>query len=221
MRRLLVLMAGLFLQACAEPSDELSPNELAPNELSTPMDIAELRTARFAGALLREHDLDDGPGYSAYLAAYTHADLALHVMVAVPTQAPPEEGFPVLIANHGYVPDPQKYGITADGSNIRPGDYYRSVPELYASRGFLVVIPDYRGHNSLGRFRLRRSAGRQLGCVLRGGRGRIDGRARRPRERNPRPRLHVVSLAGRAGIDACATGNRHCQGIVILVNDDA
>jgi dipeptidyl aminopeptidase/acylaminoacyl peptidase len=29
----------------------------------------------------------------------------------------------------------------------RPGDYYRSVPELYTSRGFLVVMPDFRGHN--------------------------------------------------------------------------
>ena len=59
----------------------------------------------------------------------------------------PERGFPVVIANHGYVPEPRKYGITADGRDSRPGDYYRSVPELYTSRGFLVVIPDYRGHN--------------------------------------------------------------------------
>ena len=60
----------------------------------------------------------------------------------------PEKGFPVVIANHGYVPDPTKYGITAAGIDSRPGDYYRSVPELYASRGFLVILPDYRGHNS-------------------------------------------------------------------------
>ena len=29
----------------------------------------------------------------------------------------------------------------------RPGEYYRDVPDLYAQAGFLVVIPDYRGHN--------------------------------------------------------------------------
>ncbi|MGI9258417.1 MAG: alpha/beta hydrolase family protein, partial [Gammaproteobacteria bacterium] len=52
------------------------------------------------------------------------------------------------LANHGYVPDPRRYGITAGGNDSRPGDYYRSIPELFASRGFLVVMPDYRGHNS-------------------------------------------------------------------------
>ncbi len=29
----------------------------------------------------------------------------------------------------------------------RPGDYYRDVPTAFARRGFLVVAPDYRGHN--------------------------------------------------------------------------
>jgi dipeptidyl aminopeptidase/acylaminoacyl peptidase len=60
----------------------------------------------------------------------------------------PKAGFPVLVANHGTHPDPPKYGFTADGRDERPGDYYRSVPGLYTSRGFLVVMPDYRGHNA-------------------------------------------------------------------------
>jgi dienelactone hydrolase len=99
-------------------------------------------------SLIFERALDDGPGYSAYLLSYRSDDLKVHAMVAVPTTAAPENGFPVVIANHGYVPDPQKYGITAVGVDSRPGDYYRSVPELYASRGFMVILPDYRGHNS-------------------------------------------------------------------------
>jgi hypothetical protein len=45
-------------------------------------------------------------------------------MVAVPNSAIPENGFPVVIANHGYVPDPARYGITAEGIDSRPGDYY-------------------------------------------------------------------------------------------------
>ena len=99
-------------------------------------------------SLTHEGPLAGGPGFSAYLVAYPSAGLKVHAMVAVPNSAMPENGFPVVIANHGYVPDPAKYGITAEGIDSRPGDYYRSVPELYASRGFLVVIPDYRGHNS-------------------------------------------------------------------------
>ena len=69
-------------------------------------------------------------------------------MVATPKSSPPARGFPVLIANHGTHPDPPRYGIGASGVDARPGDYYRAVPGLYASRGFLVVMPDYRGHNT-------------------------------------------------------------------------
>lgn len=99
-------------------------------------------------SLVREHALDNGPGFSAYLVSYRTDGLKLYAMVAVPDHSMPAAGFPVVIANHGYVPDPARYGITAEGVDSRPGDYYRSVPELYTSRGFLVVLPDYRGHNS-------------------------------------------------------------------------
>jgi len=68
-------------------------------------------------------------------------------MVAVPESPPPDGGYPVVIANHGYVPDPRLYGITSEGVDSRPGDYYRAVPGMFASRGFLTLIPDYRGHN--------------------------------------------------------------------------
>jgi len=104
--------------------------------------------ARADSSLTYEGPLDDGPSFSAYLVSYPSSGLKLHAMIATPQSAMPENGFPVVIANHGYVPDPAKYGITSGGKDSRPGDYYRSVPELYTSRGFLVVIPDYRGHNS-------------------------------------------------------------------------
>ncbi len=104
--------------------------------------------------LKHEGPLAAGPSHSAYLVSYFSDGLKVHAMVAVPTSARPDNGYPVVIANHGYVPDPRKYGITADGINSRPGDYYRSVPELFASRGFLVVLPDYRGHNNSEGFEL-------------------------------------------------------------------
>jgi dipeptidyl aminopeptidase/acylaminoacyl peptidase len=114
--------------------------------------IAVVALAILAGcsnpSLTFEQALDDGPSYSAYLVSYRSDDLKVHAMVAVPKSTAPENGYPVVIANHGYVPDPRRYGITVDGVDSRPGDYYRSVPELYASRGFMVILPDYRGHNS-------------------------------------------------------------------------
>jgi dipeptidyl aminopeptidase/acylaminoacyl peptidase len=93
-------------------------------------------------------DVDGGTGFSAYLYSYDSAGLKVHAMVAVPSTLPPETGYPVLVANHGHHPDPPQYGITAQGKDWRPGDYYRRIPELFAAKGFMVVMPDFRGHNN-------------------------------------------------------------------------
>lgn len=130
------LLAGVLVAtACADDA------RLAP------MSLDELRQTRFDVSLSFAGDLENEDGYTAYLVSYGHADLTLYAMVAVPVGDRPEGGFPVVIANHGYVPDPRRYGMRSDGRNARPGDYYASVPGLFASRGFLTVIPDYRGHN--------------------------------------------------------------------------
>lgn len=112
-----------------------------------PLSIDELRAKHYSATLSYEHKLDDGPGFSAYLVSYPSAGLKVYAMVATPTSPPPAAGFPVLVVNHGTHPNPPRYGITAAGVDSRPGDYYRAVPALYAKHGFLVVIPDYRGHN--------------------------------------------------------------------------
>ena len=95
-----------------------------------------------------EQVVEETTHFSSYLISYRHDGLKLHALVAEPRGSPPVGGFPILIANHGFVPDPSRYGITADGTDSRPGDYYRAIPDLYTSRGYIVVMPDYRGHNS-------------------------------------------------------------------------
>ena len=112
-----------------------------------PPTIDELRQTKPATALKFERVLDGGSSFTSYLVSYESHGLRLYAFVAVPRGAPSGAGFPVLVANHGTHPNPPRYGFTAQGVDSRPGDYYRSVPELYASRGFMVVMPDYRGHN--------------------------------------------------------------------------
>lgn len=109
--------------------------------------IPVLRSTAGHTHLDRERTLPDGASYRAYLVTYRVAGLKLHAMVAVPKSPRPPAGYPVLVAGHGTHPKPPRYGFTADGVDSRPGDYYRPVPELYAAAGFLVVMPDYRGHN--------------------------------------------------------------------------
>ena len=121
---------------------------VAATALPAPLSIDALRAADFSTGLQFERDLDAGPGYTAYLVSYPSAGLTVYAMVAVPAGERPGDGFPVVVANHGFHPDPPRYGVTADGVDARPGDYYRPIPELYARRGFLVIMPDYRGHNA-------------------------------------------------------------------------
>ena len=113
-----------------------------------PKGIDELRAASNDTELVLVGEIDGGPGFDAFLYAYDSAGLRVHAMVAMPQTRVPDEGFPVLIANHGHHPDPPNYGITADGKDWRPGDYYRRIPELFVAKGFAVVMPDYRGHNN-------------------------------------------------------------------------
>lgn len=73
--------------------------------------------------------------------------LEQYALVVEPAGEVPDRGWPVLLMSHGYHPEPRKNGRTRDGRSDRPGDYYRGLPAAYARLGFLVVWPDFRGHN--------------------------------------------------------------------------
>ncbi len=128
-----VVLTMFAAVACAKPA---------------PRTIQELRAAGRDVTLKLERDIDGGRGYTAELYSYRSAGLKVHAMVARPDAQAPEGGWPVLIANHGHHPEPPRYGTTAEGRDWRPGDYYRRIPELFVARGYLVIMPDFRGHNS-------------------------------------------------------------------------
>ncbi len=112
-----------------------------------PLSIDELRAKPFDTQLEFVRPVDGGGSFDAHLVSYVSAGLKVHALVATPRIDKPSEGFPVLVANHGHHPDPPRYGITSDGVDWRPGDYYRAIPDLFTAMGFLVVMPDYRGHS--------------------------------------------------------------------------
>ncbi len=111
----MVLMA-VATAACAKPP---------------PKSIADLRALERQVELKFERNISGGPGFSASLYSDQSGGLNVHAMVARPDQPTPESGFSVVIFNHGHHPEPRKYGITADGVDHRPGDYYRKIPELF------------------------------------------------------------------------------------------
>ena len=129
----LVLLLLMSATACSKPA---------------PKSIDELRAEKRKVSLVLVGAIDGGPGFNSFLYSYKSAGLKVHAMVAMPHAPRPENGFAVLVANHGHHPEPPKYGITAEGKDWRPGDYYRRIPELFVAQGFMVVIPDFRGHNN-------------------------------------------------------------------------
>lgn len=130
--------------ACIAGLAATSPANAA---LPPPLTLEQLARSDHVATLSPVRALRGGRGHTAYLATYRSDGLRLQALVAVPDGPPPAGGFPVLVACHGTHPDPPRYGYTAAGIDERPGDYYREVPGAYAAAGFLVVMPDYRGHN--------------------------------------------------------------------------
>lgn len=74
-------------------------------------------------------------------------NLEQYALVLKPAGDPPKSGWPVLMFNHGYHPAPADYGIFPDGKESRPGAYYWRIPQAFVQQGYMVVAPDYRGHN--------------------------------------------------------------------------
>jgi len=87
-------------------------------------------------------------GLSAQVGKFTVDGLIQYTLLLQPNDGMPVSGWPVIIFNHGFHPEPHNNGRrTLDGVSDRPGDYYRQVPQALARQGFLVAVPDYRGHN--------------------------------------------------------------------------
>jgi len=61
----------------------------------------------------------------------------------------PEAGWPVIIFNHGFHPEPFYEWPTQHRRHLMTAReiIIVEIPQALARQGFLVVAPDYRGHN--------------------------------------------------------------------------
>ena len=70
---------------------------------------------------------------SAQVGKFTVDGLIQYTLLLQPNDAMPVSGWPVIIFNHGFHPEPHNNGRrTLDGVSDRPGDYYRQVPQALA-----------------------------------------------------------------------------------------
>jgi uncharacterized protein len=82
-----------------------------------------------------EETLTPAGSYNRYIASYKSDGLKIYALLFVPTGEKPQNGWPVIVLNHGYI-IPGKY--TPDGNYIPHAD-------AFAKNGYIVFKPNYRG----------------------------------------------------------------------------
>ncbi|MBI2601209.1 alpha/beta fold hydrolase [Candidatus Daviesbacteria bacterium] len=88
------------------------------------------------GDIAIEQELEPGSNYNRYIVSYKSEGLKINALLTVPQEEQPQEGFPVIIFNHGYIP-PEQYRTT---------ERYVAYLDSFAKNGYIVLKPDYRGH---------------------------------------------------------------------------
>jgi dipeptidyl aminopeptidase/acylaminoacyl peptidase len=83
-----------------------------------------------------EQTLSPMPTYNRYIASYQSGGLKIYALLLVPKGIKPQDGWPVIILNHGYI-TPELY--TPDGNYIAYAD-------AFARNGYIVFKPNYRGN---------------------------------------------------------------------------
>lgn len=108
------------------------------NKKENPLTIESLKKRSYGtGTIKIEKDLGEKKGYKSYIVSYLSDGLKLYSLLNIPSTKKTPNGFPVIIVNHGHIP-PEQYSIERS---------YSLVTSYYASNGFMVLKPDYRGHD--------------------------------------------------------------------------
>ncbi|MBW7881211.1 MAG: alpha/beta fold hydrolase [Caldilineaceae bacterium] len=99
--------------------------------------VEYLRNQRYPGSeIVIEETLAPGSNYSRYLVSYRSEGLKIYALLTIPDGDAPASGWPAIIFNHGYIP-PAVYRTT---------ERYVAYVDGFASQGYVVFRPDYRGH---------------------------------------------------------------------------
>lgn len=119
----------------ADAADLIVPDSPTPQY---PLTIAAQRDRTYPGGQLEvEQVYGPQPGYKLSRISYPSDGFQISGLMATPDTPRPFFGYPVIILAHGYVPA-ERY--RTDGPEYR--DYIRA----FASAGYVVIKPDFRGY---------------------------------------------------------------------------
>lgn len=111
-----------------------------PNPTATPhpMSIEALRQMSFPGSeIVIESELEPGSNYQRFYAYYLSEGNKIYGLLTMPYGTPPENGWPGIVFNHGYIP-PAVYRTT---------ERYIAYVDGFARSQYVIFRIDYRGHD--------------------------------------------------------------------------
>ncbi len=102
-----------------------------------PLSIEAMRVKLYPGSdIIIEEELPQGSSYRQYITSYNSEGYKIYGLLTVPETQRPENGYPVIIFNHGYIP-PSEY---------KTNERYLAYVDTFARNGYVVFKSDYRGH---------------------------------------------------------------------------
>jgi len=123
----------------ATPPPTVEPSATpVPTPTMHPFMIAAMRELEYPGsAITIEGEFDRGANYARYDASYRSEGLKVYALLTIPDGEPPAGGWPGVVFVHGHIP-PDQY---------RTGERYKAYVDRIARAGFVVLMPDLRGHH--------------------------------------------------------------------------
>lgn len=108
-----------------------------PTTAHDPLSIEGMRVKLYPGSdIVIEEELPQGSNYKQYITSYLSEGYKIYGLLTVPETPKPENGYPVIIFNHGYIP-PTEY---------KTNERYVAYVDTFARNGYVVFKSDYRGH---------------------------------------------------------------------------
>ena len=137
------MVMGLLLTGCTvgevvkRTSETASPTPIVQTESYPELSIKSLQARKYQTKIVVGEVVRQTDKFVSKFVSYDSDGLQLNALMNMPTGKMPESGWPVVIVNHGYIP-PDEY--STENSYINTSAYF-------ANAGFLVLKPDYRGHD--------------------------------------------------------------------------
>lgn len=104
---------------------------------SNPLSISALSRRSYDSQIVVEKSVRQTAKFTSQKISYLSDNLKLYALMNTPLGTPPDSGWPVVIVNHGHI-EPKIYSTE---------NSYVNTSAFYANNGFLVLKPDYRGHD--------------------------------------------------------------------------